>query len=151
MVRVVAKIAKDALCQSEPWTMHVAGETLKIAGQVDRIDLAAVKDKAVFSIIDYKTGKPTCIQGSRFRDWITITTTTVCLGCRAIPLTKDGRDRLADWLLERERTKSKTVCLSELIEGEIRPTETWRDERGSFTATRAIVGPWYPTWRVSHV
>ncbi len=46
----------DPLCQSEPWQLRVNGETFKLSGQIDRIDLGVVGTQLVFGIIDYKTG-----------------------------------------------------------------------------------------------
>jgi ATP-dependent helicase/nuclease subunit B len=46
----------DALCQSEPWQFQVNGETFKLSGQIDRIDIGTVGTQLVFGIIDYKTG-----------------------------------------------------------------------------------------------
>jgi len=46
----------DVLCQSEPWQFQVNGETFKLSGQIDRIDIGTVGTQLVFGIIDYKTG-----------------------------------------------------------------------------------------------
>jgi ATP-dependent helicase/nuclease subunit B len=119
----------DALCQSQPWTMQVAGETLKIAGQVDRIDLAAVKDRAVFSIIDYKTGKQPAFKDQDFDTGLRLQLPLYALAAEQFLLQQMGAIawQIGYWSVKEQ--KVKPYVLSELIEGEIRPTETWRIER----------------------
>lgn len=43
------------LSTDEPFQLDVAGETLKFAGRIDRIDVGSVGDATVFNVIDYKT------------------------------------------------------------------------------------------------
>jgi RecB family exonuclease len=48
----------DPLSTEAPFELECRGETIRFAGRIDRIDLGQVGDRAVFNIVDYKSGKP---------------------------------------------------------------------------------------------
>ncbi|MEX0678244.1 MAG: PD-(D/E)XK nuclease family protein [Pirellulales bacterium] len=46
----------DPLSTLDPFELDCAGETIRFAGRIDRIDLGQFGEQAVFSILDYKSG-----------------------------------------------------------------------------------------------
>jgi RecB family exonuclease len=48
----------DPLSTEEAFELECRGETIRFAGRIDRIDVGQVGEKAVFNIVDYKSGKP---------------------------------------------------------------------------------------------
>jgi ATP-dependent helicase/nuclease subunit B len=49
---------EDPLSTPEPFELDCGSETIRFSGRIDRIDLGAAGERAVFSIVDYKSGKP---------------------------------------------------------------------------------------------
>lgn len=50
---------RDPLSTLDPFELDCAGETIRFAGRIDRIDLGKISGRAVFSIVDYKSGAGT--------------------------------------------------------------------------------------------
>jgi ATP-dependent helicase/DNAse subunit B len=46
----------DPLSSLEPFELDCAGETIRFAGRIDRIDLGEIGDQLVFNVVDYKSG-----------------------------------------------------------------------------------------------
>lgn len=49
---------QDPLSQPVPFTLDLGEEQIQLTGQIDRIDVGRVDGVTVFTIIDYKSGKP---------------------------------------------------------------------------------------------
>jgi len=47
----------DPLSSDEPFELDLQGEVVRFSGRIDRIDLGRSDGKAVFNIVDYKSGK----------------------------------------------------------------------------------------------
>jgi ATP-dependent helicase/nuclease subunit B len=47
----------DPESSSEVFSLDISGEPIRVAGQIDRIDVGTVDGKTVFNVIDYKSGR----------------------------------------------------------------------------------------------
>ena len=56
--RSSADEVQDPLSQPVPFTLDLGEEQIQLTGQIDRIDVGRVDGVTVFTIIDYKSGKP---------------------------------------------------------------------------------------------
>lgn len=119
-------LKRDGVSKREPLELKLNDEQISITGQIDRIDVGAVAGKAVFSIVDYKTGK-----GGGY-------TKTDVLDGRAMQLTlyAIAAERLffADkpavpwqfgyWFIA-ERGFKKTLSLHDFEQDKLTPTDDW--------------------------
>lgn len=129
----------------EPFVLKMGGESIRIEGRVDRIDVGRVGDTDVFTVIDYKTGSPL-----KFNEETIRAGTTLQLPLYAMAV---GEVLLADhnpvpwmvgyWYL-RDRGFKRDKCgqLYEPGEQSVRPTESWEAIRSELPqiVTRLIGG-----------
>ena len=108
----------------------LAGEKLKIAGRVDRIDVGQLAGQAVFNIVDYKTaarspGKPGVIDGTSLQlELYAMATEELLLADEHALAWRAGY-----WMV-RNRGFQRPLEIGEVDEGDrIRPTEEWINRR----------------------
>lgn len=61
------RISEDPLSTLEPLVLQAHGESFKVGGRIDRIDLGQVAGELIFNVLDYKTGQ---IPGAQFKTLI---------------------------------------------------------------------------------
>jgi ATP-dependent helicase/DNAse subunit B len=54
--------ADDPASTNDPFLLELGGEQIRVTGQIDRIDVAAIDGKTCFTVIDYKSGKKTALK-----------------------------------------------------------------------------------------
>ncbi len=48
---------RDPLSSSDPFELQCAGETIRFAGRIDRIDVGTLEGQTVFNVVDYKSSR----------------------------------------------------------------------------------------------
>ena len=109
--------------------MDCGGETIRFAGRIDRIDVGRVAGEAVFSIVDYKSGRPrketslkAVLAGQSLQPWLyALAAERLLAGERAVAF------RAAYWHVAGPGYQEKEALQFRVIaEGEIAVSEQWQ-------------------------
>ena len=139
---------------AEPFELASHGQTVRLAGRIDRIDLGEVRGQTVFNILDYKTGG-----GTRFSLEACQRGTVLQLPLYALAaaeLILNDRDALpwqaGYWYLSGDGFKPRQALqMYELAEDHLGPSETWESIRGILSNTvvglvQAMRQGQFPVW-----
>jgi ATP-dependent helicase/nuclease subunit B len=122
-----------AAATAPPLELTSDGETVRLGGRIDRIDLGEVDGQAIFNILDYKTGSSTrfkmedCLRGT------VLQLPLYALAARELIL--GDRDALpwqaGYWYVSNGGFKPKqALIMNERVNGRLKPTETWETIHG---------------------
>jgi len=138
----------------EPFELVSHDQAVRLAGRIDRIDLGEVRGKAIFNILDYKTG-----HGARFSLEACQRGTALQLPLYALAaaeLILNDRDALpwqaGYWYISGDGFKPRQALrMYELVEDRLGPSETWESIRGILADTvvglvKAMRQGQFPVW-----
>jgi ATP-dependent helicase/DNAse subunit B len=116
----------DPLSSRDPFELACGSETICFAGRIDRIDLGVVAGRAVFAVIDYKSGRSASASVAAVMEGMALQLPLYALAAqkllsasRAIPL------RIGYWHVEG--TGAKEVIVLHQDDGTaLRATDSWR-------------------------
>ncbi len=125
----------------QPLELISHGQTVRLAGRIDRIDVGEIGGRVIFNILDYKTGKGTRFSLEACQRGTVLQLPVYALAAAELIL----KDRQAlpwqagYWYISEGGFKPKQALrMNEREAGRICPTETWEAVRGKLAET--IVG-----------
>jgi len=128
----LARQAADPLSTIEPLILKHRGQELRLAGRIDRIDLGQVAGRAVFNVLDYKSGKSSRHTKKSIDQAEALQLSLYCLATEELLL---ADRRAAPWCIgywfvaAKGFPKDQAVSLHEESSGQLRATAGWESLR----------------------
>jgi RecB family exonuclease len=131
---------EDPLSTDDPFELQIDEETIKIVGRIDRVDLAQVGERKVFSIFDYKSGRPVLIKGEQVEAGVTLQLLLYAMAAEKL-LVEHGAVpwQVGYWAVQQKSVLGgkQSLSLYQAAGGELTPTDEWQD---LYPKLRARVG-----------
>jgi ATP-dependent helicase/nuclease subunit B len=126
----------DPLSTTKPFELSCAGETVRLSGRIDRIDIGFVAGQVVFNVLDYKTGsrktlKPNDIESGRALQlplYAMAVQELLMIDRRAVPW------RVGYWYLKDNGFDRSIPQLFEPADRGLRESPDWNSLRGTIVA-----------------
>lgn len=120
----------DKISTSEPLELVLHEERVKITGRIDRIDVGMSAGRAVFTIVDYKTGSSAGYSKSHVISGQALQLTLYAMATERLLLRGDGAVpwQFGYWFVADSGFK-KTLLLHEVDSGDLKPTGDWTELR----------------------
>ena len=140
---------RDPLSTTKPFELSCGGETIRLSGRIDRIDIGVVGGQVVFNVLDYKTGsrkrlKEDDIQSGRALQlplYAMAVQELLMVDRRAVPW------RVGYWYLKDKGFDKSLPQLFESFGDELRETPNWNSLRGSIIARVASLVRKHSRWQ----
>jgi ATP-dependent helicase/nuclease subunit B len=116
----------DGVSKRKPLELKLKDEQISITGQIDRIDVGAVAGKAVFSIVDYKTGKGAGYTKNDVLDGRAMQLTLYAIAAEKLLFADKPAVpwQFGYWFIA-ERGFKKTLSLHDFEKDKLTPTDDW--------------------------
>jgi ATP-dependent helicase/nuclease subunit B len=124
----LSRMSVDPLSTREPLVLTHRGQELRLAGRIDRIDLGQVAGRAVFNVLDYKSGTSARHSKKSIERAEALQLSLYCLAAEELLL---ADRRAAPWCIgywfvaDSGFPKNQAESLFEESSGELRPTAGW--------------------------
>jgi len=124
-----------------PLEMTAAGEVVRLAGRIDRIDTGLVAGRTAFNVLDYKTGGAVRLTAESIARGLTLQLPVYARAVSELALA--GPDtvgwRAGYWHIGDDGFKPRqALALHQVADGKLEPTPEWEAARGGLA--RTIVG-----------
>jgi hypothetical protein len=121
-----ALAADDPLSTSEPFELVCGGQAIRFAGRIDRIDVGSVAGRAVFAVIDYKSGRSEGAKAKAVLEGLALQLPLYALAAEKL-LASAGAipQHIGYWHVAGPGCK-ETITLHAPAEGRLRPSAEWR-------------------------
>lgn len=127
--------ADDPISTPQPLVLGEGAEQVKIAGRIDRIDLAIAGDRPVFNIVDYKTGSSARYTSKNLETGQALQLPLYAIAAEELLLRPQAAQgwRAGYWFIKGKGFQGKSLQLSADSQGTIEPTEKWQWLRAQLT------------------
>jgi CRISPR/Cas system-associated exonuclease Cas4 (RecB family) len=126
------QVASDTLRTSQPLELTVAGQTIRISGRIDRVDLGQIAGQTVFHVIDYKSSSKMKFEPGMIASGERLQLPLYALALEQLLLADRSAIpwRASYWLVKEKGVGHRAkLDFHELIDGRIEPTEVWQSVR----------------------
>lgn len=121
---------EDPLSSDDPFELEIGQETIKIVGRIDRVDLARVGERSIFSIFDYKSGRPVLIKSEQVEAGVTLQLLLYAMAAEKL-LAEHGAVpwQVGYWAVQQKSVLGgkQSLSLYQSAGGELTPTDDWQD------------------------
>jgi ATP-dependent helicase/DNAse subunit B len=120
----------DQISREEPLSFVQDGETIKLAGRIDRIDLGQLGRQPVFNVVDYKSGRAWSANKANQFDGTLLQLEVYAIAAEEV-LLKDHRAVPLEggyWFIQ-ETGYRRWLRLYDRAEGLLQPSEDWQARR----------------------
>ena len=111
------------------FVLDIGGETINIAGRIDRIDVGRVGDQTVFNVIDYKSGRRPTLTTDKIESGERLQPALYVMAAEALDLRRRQRHAALGRLLvdarRRERPTNASRCTARSKDGTA--NDTWEE------------------------
>ncbi|MCA9259577.1 MAG: PD-(D/E)XK nuclease family protein, partial [Planctomycetales bacterium] len=139
--RDAADETEGACSTDEPYTLELGGgQSIKLVGRIDRIDVGRVGDQTVFNVIDYKTSKQAKVDASAIAAGKQLQLPLYALAAAQLLLAAERAAPLAAgfWAVQgdgfntvgRKNQKSPALEMAVVSEGKLTPRAEWDQMQG---------------------
>ena len=141
--------AGDAgLSSFEPYRLALPQETIRVTGQIDRIDVAQVGDKTVFNVIDYKASQAKKVVLEKVACGLQLQLAIYALAVQELLLAEKQAQPLSAgyWSVRgsgygNSAKSPQVLVMNRVVEGRIEPAADWLKLRGEMLASiERIIG-----------
>lgn len=135
----MAKRDEDEISTTEPLVLELHEERVRITGRIDRIDVGLAAGRAVFTIVDYKTGGAAGYTKAAVESGQALQLTLYAMAAEQLLLKNTDAVpwQFGYWFVADSGFK-KTLLLHEVVDAGVRPTDAWQALREAIV--RRVIG-----------
>lgn len=113
----------------QPLVLEVNGQTVRISGRVDRIDIGRHAEQTFFNIIDYKSGQPPRTKKSAF-DGTALQLELYAMAVEQVLLADGSLPGAAGYWSISKQGFNQVVAMCEVADGALIEAADWQQRRG---------------------
>jgi ATP-dependent helicase/nuclease subunit B len=144
----------DGVSTTDPLEIRLDDEQVRITGRIDRLDVGQTAGRAVFTVIDYKSGTGGGYSKADVLSGRALQLTLYALATEKLLLAKSGAVpwQFGYWFVTGDGFK-KTLVLHEVDQDQLRPSDAWQAlragmERRIVSLVRGIRGGEFPMFNL---